>query len=159
MKPTKILIIALCCGLLAAGGCKSTKTTKTTKIIHRLDSTTVRHVASTVTLPVRNITVIERPCKENKLQKIDQVLTSGKTTVSVKTIKGSLAIEIDSPKDSAASVNEVTKIKDVKDTSIEEVKVITRYRVPKWFWYILAASIGLNIWAYRGVIRKLLIRI
>lgn len=156
----KTLIIALCCGLLAVG-CKSAKVETTTTVKHTIDTNQVIHKTETYSLPVRNITVIENPCKDSlDIAKIDETLIIGNITVTAKNDDaGDITLTVDKPKDSIISVDSTKVVTDVKETNTNRKEVIIRYKVPKWIWYILALSIALNLWAYRSVIRKLIFKI
>lgn len=161
---TNILIIILA---IAVTSCRSTKETSETVITHKIENSEVIHTRTTVQLPVTNYTIIDRPCPNDTIRNINQVLTAGKTTVTVKTIEGKIAIKIEKEIDSSTVVEKSVEMKDVKETLIDKEKVITRYPVPKWLWHILkvlfVVSIGLNIWAYRKPViaffRKLIIGI
>jgi len=152
MKRTLIIILLF----LSIGtiGCKSAKIETTTTIKHKVDSNQIIHTTETYSLPVRNITVIENPCKDSlNIAKIDETLIIGNITVTAKNDSaGDITLTVDKPKDSVISVDSTKVVTDVKETNIDKQEIIIKYKVPKIFWIFLALSIGLNIWAYRKVI-------
>ena len=155
-----ILIIFLSIGVTS---CRSTKEVNSKVVNHRIENSELIHTNTRVELAVKNITIIDRPCFNDSIREINQVLKSGKTTVTVKTEKGKLAIEIEKEKDSSTTVEKLVKVKDVKETLIDKRKVIIKNRVPRIFWIILALSFCLNVWAYRKpiftFIRKLVFKV
>lgn len=150
--------------LLFSVGCKPKK-----EYIYRdtvIDNTEIQHTKETIFKGSKVTTII--PCKE-----VDQVVDLGNTKIKIKSVpidtridtlstsEGSIIMTIN--QDDFISVD-TTKVSERVETYNEKSKEIVYEKyIPKWMWYLLIASVLLNIWSYRKpillLLRKLLIKV
>lgn len=127
----KILKFSVMIFLLLVLGCKTTSTTTEKK--HTVLDTHFRTVTETVQVPVKNITIIESPCRDSILQPINQTLNVGETFIKLSDEDGNLVAKIEQKGDTLTSTD-TTQIH-------KESEVITettiKHRIPKWCWWTL----------------------
>ena len=121
--------------LLTILGCKTTSTTTEKK--HIVLDTHYVIETSEIQVPVKNVTIIESPCKDSILQPINQVLEIGETSIKISEREGDLIAEIESKGDTIKSTD--TTKSHIEEKS--EIQTITKYRVAKWCWYLLGIVI------------------
>lgn len=114
--------------------CVAKKESTTSQIV---TSSNIIHEIKNVQLPVRNVTIIDVPCKDSVLQPFYQTIQSGKTKIIIREIHGKLSAEINI--DSIVN-SRLSEIEKKTDTKIIE-KTITKIVTPKWAWYLLITVI------------------
>lgn len=137
-KITKMLMwfILVMAGLLFTN-CKTQKIT-TTKT-HVINDTIIYEAVKNIQLPVKNITIIESPCKGDSLIQINQIIKSKSSTLTIKNVDGNLVIEQNIDSIVNSKVREILKHTE-KQVEITE-KIITKTKWPKFLWWLL----GINI--------------
>jgi hypothetical protein len=114
----------------------SCKPSQVTTRTHFVKDSIITHETKTVQLPVKNVTIIEHPCKDSTLQPINQTISSGNTHVTIKEDSGNLIAEINID----SIVNSDLKEFQSHINKEKEVITITKKVIPKWLWYILGAN-------------------
>jgi len=145
----KILKLFILTGLIAVIGCKPQQ-----QVIRNssVTDTIITHKSEVIQLPVKSVTIIKEPCKDQVLQPIHQTITSGNTHATISTENGNLQVQIST--DSTSTINQsATAIHSDSD-----VQTITKtiYKTPKWAWYALAYSIAATLWLLRKPIFTLI---
>lgn len=133
-------------------GCKSTHTIETKD--HIINDTLIRHEVSTVQLPVRNVTIIESPCKENELKPIFQTVQSGTSTIIIKEEKGQLVVSQNIDSIVNSKVKEIQKHSDRQ--KIVKDKLVIKYRIPSWCWWVIAYAVLMTLWLFRKPLLKII---
>jgi len=145
----KILKLFILTGLIAVTGCKPQQ-----QVIRNtsVTDTIITHKSEVIQLPVKSITIIKEPCKDQVLQPIHQTITSGNTQATISTENGNLQVQIST--DSTSTINQST----TAIHSDSDVQTITKttYKTPKWAWYALAYSIAATLWLLRKPIFTLI---
>lgn len=113
--------------------CRSVKvsTTKT----HVINDTIIYESVKNIQLPVKNITIIESPCKEDSLIQINQIIKTKSSTLIIKNIDGNLVIEQNIDSIVNSKVREIIKHSE-KQVKITE-KIIIKTRWPKFLWWVI----------------------
>jgi hypothetical protein len=114
--------------------CKPQKEVIKTRFV---SDTLIRHEVNDIKLPVKNITVIENPCKGDTLKKINQTIKSGSATLVIKEEAGNLVIEQNIDSIVNSKVSEILKHTEKE----KEVVTITKLKVPKWSWWVLGVLV------------------
>ena len=145
----KILKLFILTGLIAVTGCKPQQ-----QVIRNtsVTDTIITHKSEVIQLPVKSITIIKEPCKDQVLQPIHQTITSGNTHATISTENGNLQVQIST--DSTSTINQST----TAIHSDSDVQTITKttYKTPKWAWYALVYSIAATLWLLRKPIFTLI---
>ena len=129
--------------LLLIVSCKPAKTITNT---HFVKDSIVTHKETTIQLPVKNVTIIENPCKDSILKPFNQVIESGKTKVTLKEYQGNVYAEINI--DSIVS-SDLKEFKSKVDKEHTET-IITQYKSPKYVkWLIYFSIVSFLYLAYR----------
>lgn len=124
---------------------------------HIIDNSEFKHLVEVQKLGVNTTTII--PCKE-----IDQVVTLGETKVELTSVDSTdmIRVHISQPEESYVK-KDSTYVENIEKITEEKKEIVYERYIPKFIWYILIASVVLNIWAYRKTIltllRKLIIKI
>lgn len=114
-------------------GCKTQ--TRTVERNLSVNDTIIHHRAETVSLPTRNITVIDRPCKQDTIRVFQQVQV-GNSTVTVSSNDNNELV-IDMKTDSLTNIIDNLREKSVKFESVNESETIIIKKTPRWNWYIM----------------------
>ena len=148
-KLAHLVTIAL---LLVLSSCKSTHTIQTKQLV--VNDTLIRHEVKSVQLPVKNVTIIESPCKENELKPISQTVQSGTSVITIKEEAGQLVItqNIDSIVNS--KVKEIQKHSSDKIVTNDVLEI--RYKVPKWCWYLMIYAVIATLWIFRKPLLRII---
>lgn len=103
---------------------------------HIVSDTLITHHVENVTLPTKNITILDTPCKNDSLTISDQTIKTGHTTLKIKESQGSLIIE-----QSTDTIKETSTVKTKKHSEKQvETITITKTVVPKWAWWLLGIT-------------------
>lgn len=131
--------------LIVFNGCRSTEKVITKQRV--LQDSLIIHEMKLVKLPVKNLTVIESPCRGDSLIEINQVLKTTGSTLKIKKEKGDLLISLDL--DSVISVERDKILKQLDHSSeIREITVIKK-KIPSVFWWVLIYSVFITVWIFR----------
>ena len=139
-----LIIILL---LITLASCK-TKQITTVKTEYIKDTIFTEKIVK-INVPIINTIEIEAPCDSitGKLKPFKQVIKSGKVNVRIESKDGLLTamVNIDSIKQVAlkeyvAHTSDKAEFKEV---------IITRYKYPKFFWYLLIYAIVITLYAFR----------
>lgn len=103
-----------------------------------------------VQLPIKNITIIESPCKDSILQPINQTLKVGNTLIKLSEEDGDLVAEIEQKADTTTTIRESRIHNETQTESIKET--VIKYRTAKFWWWVLGYSLLLTIWTLRKFI-------
>ena len=130
----KYLLLLL---IIIVTSCK-TQTVTETQYRFVKDSTNLE-VTRVIQAPIRNVTIIDRPCLEDSLIPIDQTLKVGTTQVKVSNEQGELKIEVEKPREESTSSKETSTLleKQVDAKTVTITKTVT----PKWAWWLLAITL------------------
>ena len=135
--------------LIVLTSCK-TKQITVTKTEYQKDTIYVEKVVK-INVPQTQIVEIESPCDSlGVLKPFKTVLQSDKVNVSIVSKDGKLTatINLDSikevyKKEFQSSISNKTDSKEV---------TITRYRVPKWCWFVIGYAIVITVWKFKKFI-------
>lgn len=133
-------------------GCKSTSTT--TERTHFVSDTLYTIETQVVQLPIKNITIIESPCKDSVLIPVNQTLKVGNTVVTLSNQDGDLIAEIEQKADTLTSTDTTQIHNETQTESIKET--VIRIKVPKWAWYSLGINLVLLIWIFKKPLLRLI---
>lgn len=138
--------LAILFGMIALMGCKSTH--KTSQSTQTTNTETIRHTTEVVTLPTSNTVMLPAQIPPSRYK-------VGTSTIIIEpTIGGLSSLTIETPEYVSRIDSVFVGSESVSETSESELQI--RYKVPKWVWYLLVASFAALIWAYRGVLMKLI---
>lgn len=132
MTKISMWLLLVMVGLLFTD-CK-TQSVTTTKT-HVINDTIIYESVKNIHLPVKNVTIIENPCKEDSLTQINQTIKTKNSTLTIKNVDGNLVIEQNIDSIVNSKVREILKHTE-KQVEITE-KIIVKYRMFKWMWYII----------------------
>ena len=141
----KYLIIIL---ILTFASCKSTTRTVTRDRI--VNDTIITHTTKSVILPQKNVTIIDKPCKDDTLKELNQVVSTPFASVSLKSEGGSLVVEVNT--DSIVNERVKQELRRIEKDTIVDKEVITRYRIPSWMWYVLGYTVLITLYTFRRFI-------
>jgi hypothetical protein len=103
---------------------------------HFVSDTLITHTVETVTLPTKNITILDSPCKNDSLTISDQTIKTGKTTLTIKESQGNLIIE-----QSTDTIKEINTSETKKHSEKQaETIIITKTKTPKWAWWLVGLT-------------------
>ena len=128
----RIIIVLL---LLLTINCKPVE--NTTEYIIVKDSTMIE-TKQQIHRPVKFITKIDRPCKENILRPIKQDLKIGGVSITLSDQDGDLIAAIERSSDTTEVKNTVT----TKDKQHIKTTIVTKIKTPKWAWWLLGIVAG-----------------
>jgi len=141
----KITVIVL---LLAISSCKTQQHTITRDRI--VNDTIITHTTRSVLLPVKNVTILDKPCANDSLKPLNQTISTPFAKVTLRENEGSLVVEVNTD----SIVNERVRqelSRYEKDTTVDK-QIITKYRLPGWMWYIIGYAVLLTIYTFRRFI-------
>jgi hypothetical protein len=138
--------------------CKTQK--PQTRVVYKFvkDST---HIQTTrnVVLPVKHVTVLESPCKNDTLVIPTQIVKNEKGSLKISSENGKLVVE--ATLDSISDVH-VDQFRGNKELEIREVEVFVDKPVrDRWYWSFLIYSVLASVWILKKpimwLIRKFII--
>lgn len=129
--------------------CKTKQITVTeTEYVH--DSIYIDRVEKII-VPQTQIVEIDKPCDSlGNLKPFKTVLKSDKVNVTVEAKNGVLRAEIDL--DSIKEVYQKEFESKLSDKSKVSETIITRYRIPKWCWWLILYAVLMTIWKFKKYI-------
>lgn len=119
--------------LLLIVSCKPQKEVVKT---HFVSDTLIHHETKEIILPVKNITILDSPCKDSILKPINQTIKTEHSTLTIKSEGQKLVIEQDIDSIVNSRLEKILKQTEKK----KEVVTITKYKVPKWSWWLLGIT-------------------
>ena len=141
----KIILIFL----LLLVGCK-TKQVTVTKTEYVRDTIFKEKIVK-INVPVTQFVEVESPCDSlGVLKPFKMVLQSDKVNVTVQSKDGKLTAEINLDSIKQVAVKEYKSHNSVK-VETKEV-IITKYRLPSWFWWAMAYAILMTVWKFKKYI-------
>lgn len=148
----KYLIFIL---ILAVSGCKIQKPQE--RVVYKfVKDTTVIKKNTSIVLPVKNITILDRPCKDNSLIIPTQIIENENSSLKISSKEGRLVVESSTDSIVSTDVN-VTHIS--KDVEVKEVEVfIDKPYRDRWFWGSISANLLLLVWIFKKPIISILRR-
>ena len=148
-------------GIILVSSCKTSKDLKYITSTEVLADTLIRHEVETIVLPQRNVVILERPCLEENLSSINQIIENEHSTVTIGSEGENIRIEVDIDSIVNARIME-TRIKD----QVEKIEVPIEVPYPvknKLNWYLVMYAIGSTIVIFRKpifyLIKKLILPI
>jgi hypothetical protein len=104
----------------------------------------------TVIPPTRNVTIIESPCVGDSIKPINTVNKFDAGTIEVKSDGKDLFVEVNI--DSIVNSRVEKELKKTDTSTKVTEKIITKYRVPSWMWYVVIYATLLTVYTFRRFI-------
>jgi len=154
----KLIILGL---VLSMIGCKTQRIPQERVVYKFVKDTTVIERSVSVVLPVKNVTILESPCKNDSLIIPTQIIKNERSRIKISSKKGKLVVETNI--DSLVSTN-VDKFRSVKDVEVREIEVFVDKPVrDRWYWGFLIYSLLASVWILKkpiiGILRRFILPI
>ena len=132
--------------LLVLVSCKPTKTIVKTETIH---DTIYKEKIIKISVPVTSFVEVEKPCDSlGNLKPFKTVIKTKKIYVTVEGKDNVITAKINLDSIKQSTIKEFRS--NFKETTHKEV--ITKYKVPKWAWWLLAANVLYIVYRLRKFI-------
>ena len=140
--------------LLLLGSCKAKRVPQERVVYKMVKDSTIIETTRDIVLPVRNVTIIDRPCLDGELIIKDQIITNEKSSIKISSQNGNLVVEQNV--DSIVSVRVAELRLGIENEVIEKEVFVDKPIRDKFFWYLLIYGGLATLWIFKKPIMWLI---